>query len=731
MTMIPVRVHAARWFATLLTIVAMSSPWTPEVAAQQQPDSVIALEPIEVTVLRTPIMQNAAPFAVSVMTEEDLQRGRSGLFLEEALQGMPGVQVQNRFNPSVGERIAIRGFGARAQFGLRGIRVVVDGIPATLPDGQSSLDHLDIGSLARVEAIRGPASALFGNASGGVLSFTTRAAPDTPFNVEAMGVGGSNGMRRSQLTASGTAGNTGYLITFSGQTWDGYRTIAANPLRPRADTLCASGADSGDLSGRTGCYGAADRLGLNARVTTPLAGGELSFTGNVLDLDAENAGTKTDTPADYREINDLYLRFRTGKTLEQQQAGVRWVGPLGSSLEGDVSVYGVHRTINNPIPFDIIDLKRKGGGALASIGQTISTGLGDFKWLFGGAYELQNDDRSEIASEFGTGVPAPGAEPFLDQGEDVRSVGTFLQGTLELPSGALLLVGVRYDNHEFTAVDNVPVTPTNPNDSGSRTMDEFTPSIGVSIPAGESVNVFASLGTVFNTPTTSELSNQESGAGGFNPDLDPMRGTSYEAGVRGTIGALAAFEVTAYQTNLRNELVSFEVPTDPGVSYFRNSGNSRHRGLEATVSAASNTGLLRGDVTYTRVNAIFVEYSADGDDFADNRVPGVARDRIQARVRVSPNMWWAEVVAGYVSRVQANDANSAEARSYTLLDLRVGLEEVALGGIDISPWAAMINTFDVDYNASIAVNAFGGRFFEPGPTQSFQVGVRARFGGGN
>jgi len=243
--------------------------------------------------------------------------------------------------------------------------------------------------------------------------------------------------------------------------------------------------------------------------------------------------------------------------------------------------------------------------------------------------------------------------------------------------------------------------------------------------------VFASLGTVFNTPTTSELSNQESGAGGFNPDLDPMRGTSYEAGVRGTIGALAAFEVTAYQTNLRNELVSFEVPTDPGVSYFRNSGNSRHRGLEATVSAASNTGLLRGDVTYTRVNAIFVEYSADGDDFADNRVPGVARDRIQARVRVSPNMWWAEVVAGYVSRVQANDANSAEARSYTLLDLRVGLEEVALGGIDISPWAAMINTFDVDYNASIAVNAFGGRFFEPGPTQSFQVGVRARFGGGN
>ena len=731
MMIIPVRVNVAHWVATLLTAVALSSLWTPEVAGQVSPDSVIPLEPIEVTVLRTPLLQNAAPFAVSVVTEADLQRGRSGFFLEEAMQGLPGVQVQNRFNPAVGERVAIRGFGARAQFGLRGIRVVVDGIPATLPDGQSSIDHLDIGSLARVEAIRGPASALFGNASGGVLSFTTRDAPDTPFNLDVMGVGGSDGLWRGQLTASGTTGNTGYFITVSGQTWDGYRTIASDPARPRADTVCAAGADTGDIGSRTGCYGGSERLGLNARVTTPLAGGEFSFTANVLDLDAENAGSKTSTPADFREINDLYLRFRTGKTLEQQQAGLRWTGPLGDDLEGDFSAYGIHRTINNPIPFDIIDLSRKGGGVRASVGRTISTGLGDFRLLFGGAYELQNDDRAEIASEFGSGVPAPGAAPYLDQAEDVRSLGTFLQGTLELPGGAVLLAGVRYDNHEFTAVDRVPVTPGNADDSGSRTMDEVTPSIGISIPAGESVNLFGSIGTVFNTPTTSELSNQAGGAGGFNPDLDPMRGESYEAGIRGTVGSQAAFEVTGYQTNLRNELISFEVPSDPGVSYFRNAGKSRHRGFEATVSVVSPNGLVTGDATYTRVNARFLEYAADGDDFADNRVPGVALDRVQARVRVTPNVWWAEVVASHVSRVQANDANSAGAPSYQLVDVRVGLEEMNLNGINVAPWVALMNAFDEDYNASIAVNAFGGRFFEPGPNQSLQIGVRARFGGGN
>ena len=685
-------------------------------AALQQAADTIPLAPIEVRILRAPILQNAAPLAVAALTGDDLQRGRSGFFLEEALQGLPGVQVQNRFNPAIGERVAIRGFGARAQFGLRGIRVVVDGIPGTLPDGQSSLDHLDIGSLGRVEAIRGPASALYGNASGGVLSFTTRDPPDTPYNLEVMGVTGSDGLWRGQLTASGTVENTGYLVTVSGQTWDGYRTIAINPDRPRADTLGTN-------------YGGSERFGLNARVTTPLGGGELSLTANVLDLFAENAGSKADGTDVFREINDIYLRFRTEKTLEQQQAGVRWTGPFGGALEGDFSVYGVHRTINNPIPFDIIDLSRKGGGARAQLGSTISTGLGDLQWLGGVEYDLQNDDRSEIAAGFGSGLPAPGATPFQDQAEDVRSASVFLQGTLELPGGAIALAGLRYDDHDFTVDDHVPVTAENPDDSGSRKMRAFSPSIGVSVPAGPSLNVFGSTSTVFQTPTTSELSNQPDGSGGFNPTLDPMDGESFEIGVRGNIGAQAAFEVTAYQTNLSNEIVPFENEASQGVTYFRNSGESRHRGLEATLSTASTDGLFRGDLTFTHTNAEFQEYELDGEDLGGNKIPGVSPNRAQGRLRFTPDIWWAELTGTYVDEVEVNDRNTATAPSYTLVDLRVGLEEIAVGGMIVSPWVALINALDEDYIASVAVNAFGGRFFEPGPDRSFQVGLRARFGG--
>ena len=684
----------------------------------QQATDTIPLAPIEVSVLRTPLLQNTAPLAVSALTEDDLQRGRSGFFLEEALRGLPGVQVQNRFNPAIGERVAIRGFGARAQFGLRGIRVVVDGIPATLPDGQSSLDHLDIGSLGRVEAIRGPASALFGNASGGVLSFTTRDPANGPGEIEMMGVGGSDGLWRGQLTTSGTVANTGYLIAISGQTWDGYRTV---PKHGKLDET------PGTL------FGGAERLGLNARFTRELAGGELSITANVMDLESTNPGSTTNDlrsdPTD-RKVHWFYPHFGTGKALQQKQAGVRWAGFLGSALEGDFSAYGVNRTINNPIPFDIIDLAREGGGVRAQLGSTIPTGMGDFQWRSGVEVDLQRDERSEIAATFGTGKPAIGAEPFLDQSEDVTSKGVFLQGTLELSGGAVALAGLRYDSHDFTADDHVPVTAENPDDSGSRDMNAFSPSIGLSVPAGESANVFGSISTIFQTPTTSELSNQPNAAGGFNPNLDPMSGESFELGIRRRIGSGAAFEVTGYQTNLQNELVPFEVAGSAGVTYFRNAGESQHRGIEATFSVAPGSGTVRGDLTYTYTNARFTEYDLDGDDLSDNRIPGVGPQRVQGALRFSPGVWWTDVISTYVDNVPVNDRNTTSAPSYFLVDLRVGVQEVDLGGISVSPWVALINALDENYVASVAVNAFGGRFFEPGPNRSFQVGLRTRFGGG-
>jgi iron complex outermembrane recepter protein len=706
--------------ATML-ILGLASPASAQEPASPDTIRPIPLAPVEVTVLRAPLREDVSPLAVGVLGEAELRQGRSGAFLSEALHGLPGVQVQNRHNFAVGERVSIRGFGGRAQFGVRGIRVVVDGIPATLPDGQTTIDHLDLGSLARVEVVRGPASALFGNASGGVLDFRTRPPAAEPVQLTLETMAGSHGLFRNQLGASGTLGGTGYLISVSALSWDGYRT---NPA--------AEGTDD--------TYGSADRLGLNARLVRPLGGGEFGLTLNVLDLASENPGS---LPLDRRDDPERWawgfgafppadpvdnIRRHTGKDLSQEQLGARWEGPLGG-LQADFSLFGVRRSMVNPIPSDVIVLDRDGGGIRAQLSRGEETGWGELRWFLGLQGEAMFDDRLNFpnASEAQGGEPT--GEPRVDQRERVRGVGLFAQANLPLPGGGEALGGLRWDRHDYRAWDRMTRAPGDPSATGTRSMDAVSPSVGVAVPLGRGVSVFGNVGTVFETPSTTELGNDPDGEPGFNPDLEPQTGVSGEIGVRGGIGPLVIYEVTAYRTDLRNELVRFQVAEFPGRDFFRNAGRSRHRGTEATLSASSPTGLVRGNLAYSWNDARFRSFVWDDTEFGGNRIPGLAPHRLQAGLRLEPRVWFGEVTGSYLHRVPVNDENSAYAPSHVLLDLRAGARGLPLGNVELAPWAAVVNVLDRSYTASVVPNAFGGRYYEPGPGRTVQVGLRATWGG--
>jgi iron complex outermembrane receptor protein len=260
--------------------------------------------------------------------------------------------------------------------------------------------------------------------------------------------------------------------------------------------------------------------------------------------------------------------------------------------------------------------------------------------------------------------------------------------------------------------------------------------------------VFGSVGTVFQTPTTSELSNQSETSGGFNPDLEPTTGESYEIGARADLGSIAALEATIYRTDLDNELVAYGHPVRDGIFYFENAGSSKHEGVEVTLSAAAGAGLFRADLTYAQTNARFVEHSVEVNgveiDASGNRVPGVAPSRVQAVVRLSPDFSFGgafiEAIGTWMDDVPTDDENIAVAPSYELVDIRAGLDGIELGGLSLSPWVAITNVTNEEYIAAVAVNAprptptapaTARRFYEPGPEQSFQVGLRAAFGGGN
>ncbi len=671
------------------------------------------LDSLLVSVLGTPVRVGDSPYPISVVGRADLREGKTGMYLEEALQALPGVQVQNRFNYAVGERVTIRGFGSRAQFGVRGIHVVVDGIPATLPDGQSTLDHVDIGSLGRVEALRGPASALYGNASGGVLRFETEIPAMGPVRQEATVMGGSNGLLRLQSTTSGTVGSTGYLVSFNRLSYDGFRrTPAASQIGPPETS-----------------YGSAERYHLNARLEQQVAGGELGITLNHLDLDAENPGSLSEAlyDADPYQVQANYTRFLTGKEVQQSQLGVTWTGPL-AGLSAEFATYGLTRDFFNPLPFDMVDLDRRAGGARATLGRAMAGDDVDLEILAGVEIDVQNDDRREYGNDDGL-VGGLG----LNQTESVVGTGLFLQTTAAVGTRLTLLGGLRYDHSHFDVDDLFPVTPgANENDSGSRDMNKLSPTVGVHLEVAEEVGVFANFATGFETPTTVELGNRESGAGGFNPDLDPQTSKTYEVGVRGAVQERFAYEITAFRTDLEGELISYQIPSEPGLDYFRNAGTSHRNGLEVSASARLHR-LASAQASYSYTDARYDEYVVDGVDLGAQcpgqptgeacKVPGLAPQQLQGSLRVGPADWYVEFGAEYTDEVPVNDTNEGRATaSYTLFDVRVGGNALQLGSIQVSPFAGIRNLTDETYVSSVTINAPGTRFYEPGPGRTFYVG---------
>ncbi len=673
---------------------------TPFLAApahgQTEPGDTVSLPPVVVTVLRSPVRLDRMPFATSVLAGTELTEGTSGVFIEEALHGLPGVRVQNRYNPSQGERISIRGFGARSQFGVRGIKILVDGIPATLPDGQSTLDHLDVGSLGRVQALRGPAAALYGNGAGGVILFESAPAHTGPYRQDATVVAGSNGLLRLQATGSGTSGGVAFRASAVQSRFDGFR-----------DNTTGSGEDP---------YSQATRTTVNVGLTTSAAGGTLALQFSGVDLDALNGGS---LPAELfnegsNEAWGFNVRRRTRKDARQGQAGVSWRGGVGA-LEGTFSAYAVGRELDNPIPNSVIDLTRRGGGVRLGLARGWETGTGAARLDFGVEGELQSDDRRNFANDGGVAGALT-----RDQQEDVRAGALFAQ--LQFPlTGRLAAMGaLRFDHFGFSADDRFQAAD-NPDDSGSRTMTGLNPSVGFHLDLGDH-GLFASVARSFETPTTTELANRADRAGGFNPELEPQQGWTLEGGLRGELGGRTSYDLAAYSTTLTNQLVPFEVPTDPGRRFYRNAGRSRIQGFEFS-ARTSLSSALTARLAYGYLDARFTEFAVGGNDYADNPVPGIAPHRVEAALRTGHGPWFGELRIEARGEVPANDANDASAEGYTLVELRAGGTGIRAGSLRISPFGAVTNLTNVRYASSVVVNAFGGRYFEPGPDRGGYVGL--------
>src|SRR5690606_31640327 len=397
------------------------------------------LEEIVVTSTRLETTLDQVPAAVSVVSKDDIQLGRQQLGLDESLSRLPGLLMQNRFNFAQDLRVSIRGFGARANFGIRGVKILVDGIPETLPDGQGSVDGIDLGATNQIEVIRGPSSSLYGNASGGVISLTTEPPSSEPF-AEVHASAGRYGYQRVQLKAGGSGERVGYLLNASNTQYDGYRELS------RFENRQLTGRFNIDLDKDR------DLLAVLNLTDQPVSDDPGGLTAQ---LAAENP----------RAAWPTHVTFRAGEALEQQRIGFVYTMPLGERHSLSARNYYVWRDFENSLAFQnggIVTFERfyAGGG--------VSYAYDGF-WLdrpnrlvVGFDYDDQDDDRRRFNNMAGE----RGAMTF-DQNESFRSLGLFVQNELSINENLTLTMGLRLDEIEYEVTDRFL---SNGDDSGRRRL---------------------------------------------------------------------------------------------------------------------------------------------------------------------------------------------------------------------------------------------------------------------
>ncbi len=652
-----------------------------------------ALRSITVTSQRIPEDLVEVPAAVGVVDRADVQLGRQQIGLDESLVKIPGLFLQNRYNFAQDLRISSRGFGARSSFGIRGLKVFVDGIPATLPDGQTGVDDIDIGSIERMEVMRGPSSSLYGPAAGGVIAIFSEDPPEQSFAQARLSFG-EFGFEKYQLKAGGRARSLGYFVSASHFSLDGHREHS----RTRTSMLNA-------------------KLRYEIDPTS-----DLTATFNATDSPrADDPGglTAEEAREDPRQASANNLLYDVGERLDQQRLGLFYRKSFGGSHEVAVRNYYVWRDFSNLLPGSSVDLERffLGGGLGYAYTDDV---LGRPNRLaVGFDVDAQRDRRKGFDNQRGVR-----GSLVRDQDEDVTSYGVYLQDRLDLGWNLRLSAGVRWDRVEFRVNDRLL---SDGDQSDGIHFDEISPAGGVLWSPLPSLHVYANFSTSFETPTTREFADPE-GGGGFNTALEPQTATNYEIGVKGLLPGRLRYGLALFAIDVRDELVPYYGIDDR--TYYRNAGRSKRRGVELDLAVEPMHGVL-ATLAYTYSDFSFDEYQARGEIYDGNRIPGIPCHQLFGELGYRhASGFYATWDALYVGAFYADDANSVETDPYWVSSLRVG-HRLRIRSLEIAPFLGVNNLFDQRYDANIRINAPAERFFEPAPSRHFYGGLSVgyAFGG--
>jgi iron complex outermembrane receptor protein len=665
------------------------------------------LEDVVVTASRSAQRSFDTPAAIDSVDRSVIEHGGPQVNLSESLNRVPGLTILNRQNYAQDLQVSIRGFGARSPFGIRGIRLLVDGIPATTPDGQGQGSSVSLTSTERMEVLRGPLAQMYGNSSGGVIQAFTRAAPETP-EFDASVYTGSFGMTRTDWQYAGRVGSYGLVADYSTFDIDGFRANSATERKQFNGKLSFDPNDKTHVNvvfNRFDMPLAQDPLGLTQAqwLADPTQAGDFAVARGVSKTVLQNQlGATLETQVDAKR--SVLVRAYTGtRENTQYQTGSPLLTSTGAWVGLDRTYYG-------------LGLQYKAQSKIAAV---------PVNWLVGYDYDLSTELRQAGAAQFGDKVGVP------NRNEDNQATNNdlFLQGTALLSDSWSLVAGMRHSQVDLQSDDHYL---SNGNGSGTISYAQTSPVLGVTFHAGERLNFFASYGKGFESPTLAEVAYNGAGVPAFNTSINASSSKHLEVGAKWLPTAVSRVDFSVFQIKSTDEIVV--ASSSGGNSTYKNAPGTERTGwefagrtlLKENISLALSASQI--DATYSEA---FVSSSAVP---AGSYIPGIPQYFMfsellwsQASMDVSRKGRVLGSQAGLeltrAGRLYANDTNTASADGYTTLNLKAS-HAWKLGSSLLTAFARVDNLTDEKYVGSVIVNQATSRFYEPAPGRNWSLGLR-------
>ena len=680
-------------------VIAAVAALLPQIAHAQD---VRLTDPVVVTATRTEQRAFDLPVAIDSVDAARIQQDQLQINLSESLARVPGLVIQNRWNYAQDLQISSRGFGARASFGARGIRLFQDGIPATMPDGQGQTGSFSLASAQRIEVLRGPFSTLYGNAAGGVVAIFTEDGPPTPV-AQVQAIGGSYGTWNAIAKLGGEARGVNFVLASNHFQTDGYRDHSA-ASRDQFNTKLKFMLDS------------------DTRVT---------LIGNTLyQPEAQDplGLTRAQVQANPRQVDPAATLFNTRKTVGQQQGGMTLERRLGADTTLRLTGYAGQRVVRQYLALSGIADTSSGGvtdldGNFAGIDARVTTRLplagGPLSLTVGVAYDRQDQKRKGFVNNNG----ALGALR-RDEDDTVHDQDVYAQAEWSPLPSLSLLAGARYSDVRFASDDHY-ITATNPNDSGRLAFSHASPVAGIVWHAAPDVNIYANWGNGFETPTFIELAYRNVGTG-LNFGLQPAISRSAEIGVKAYAFETQRVNLAVFNINTSNEII-IDAATG-GRTTYKNAGKTRRRGVEAEWEGALGGGFT-GYASYTYLSATFAADTTTGTPPqlvpAGSHLPAVPENAAYAELAWTRADWAGFSTAlefQYADKLYVNDRNTDSSAAYSVVNVRAGVEQ-RTGMWTLREFVRVNNLADRNYVGSVIVGDTNQRYFEPAARRNYLAGV--------